>query len=270
MKADQLTKPNKVINKFIIRAKDVSVSYSGITSLEEISLDIYPNTITGLIGISGCGKTTFLRCFNRLNELIRGATVDGNILFKGQNIYDKQVNPVELRRQIGMVFQRPNPFPKSIYDNIAIGLRTNGYQGDLDEVIEYSLKQVGLWEEVKGNLKRNALTLSGGQQQRLCLARAIALKPEVLLMDEPCSALDPVSTIQIENLLYELKRDYTIILISHNLKQVARLCDYVAYFDIKFNTLGMRVGHLVEYDKTEVIFQKPNKQATRFYVTGNR
>jgi len=252
----------------ILRTENLSVFYDGIPVLEGLNLAIYRNQITGIIGRSGCGKSTLLRSFNRLNDLVKGAQVKGKILLSGQDVYDKSLNPVEVRRRIGMVFQRPNPFPKSIYENIAVGLRVNGYQGDLDEVVEYSLMQVGLWDEVKHNLRKNALSLSGGQQQRLCIARAIALSPEIILMDEPCSALDPISTLHIENLLYELKENYTIVVVTHDLKQAARISDYIAYFDLKTNENGAKIAYLVEYDRTEIIFQKPKHQSTMNYITG--
>ncbi len=252
----------------IFEVKDLSVQYNQVYALQNISLEIYRHQIMGFIGRSGCGKSTLLRCFNRLNDLVKGAKITGSISLEGQDIYDKNFNPVELRRRVGMVFQRPNPFPKSIYNNISIGLKVNGYQGNIDEMVEYSLQQVGLWDELKINLNRNALTLSGGQQQRLCIARAIALQPEVILMDEPCSSLDPISTMQIESLLRELKQSYTIVIVTHNLKQAARISDYVAYFDVEFDQFGHRFGYLVECDRTEIIFQQPKQRATIEYVSG--
>lgn len=253
-----------------LEAQNLSVKYNGIPVLEEVNLPIYKHQITGLIGRSGCGKSTFLRCFNRLHELVKSAQMEGKILLEGENISDSKVNPVEIRRRIGMVFQRPNPFPKSIYDNLAIGLRVNGFRGEIDDRIEIALKQVGLWDEVKNDLRKNALSLSGGQQQRLCIARAIALQPEVLLMDEPTSALDPISTLRVEDLLHDLKQQYTILLVTHDLKQASRVADYVAYFDVKPTPTGRLVGHLVEYDRTEIIFQQPQQRATIEYVTGNQ
>lgn len=254
----------------ILTAKNVSVSYHGVLALQGVNLAILPKQITGFIGPSGCGKSTLLRCFNRLNDLVQGAEVSGKITFNGQDLYHESINPIEIRRRIGMVFQRPNPFPKSIYDNIAVGLQVNGYRGEMDEIVEYSLQQVGLWEEVKGNLRKNAFNLSGGQQQRLCIARAIALQPEVILMDEPCSALDPISTARIEDLLLELRQRFTIVIVTHNLKQASRVSDQVAFFDTRTTGLGNRVGHLVEYGRTEVIFQRPSQQATLEYVTGRK
>ncbi|ERN41553.1 phosphate ABC transporter, ATP-binding protein [Rubidibacter lacunae KORDI 51-2] len=256
--------------KIILKAENLSVYYGGTPALRNVTLPLLRNHITGLIGPSGCGKSTLLRCFNRLNDLIKGAQVKGRVFLDGRDLYDVGVHPVEIRRRVGMVFQRPNPFPKSIYNNIAVGLRVNGFRGDIDGLVEQSLRQVGLWNEVKDNLRKNALSLSGGQQQRLCIARAIALQPEVILMDEPCSALDPISTARIEELLRELKQKYTIAIVTHNLKQASLVSDRVAFFDAVIGEGGNRVGRLVEYDRTEVIFQRPNNPATRDYVTGRR
>ena len=250
----------------VLQTNDVSVYYSGQCVLRNVNLDVPRHQVVGLIGPSGCGKSTLLRSFNRLNDLVKGAKVTGLITLNGKNINDDAVNPVELRQQVGMVFQRPNPFPKSIYENIAVGLKVNGYRGNKDELVEYSLRQVGLWEEVKDRLKKNALTLSGGQQQRLCIARAIALQPEVILMDEPCSSLDPISTARIEELIRELQKDYTLIVVTHNLKQASLICDRVAFFDLEMD----KAGYLVEYDRTEIIFQRPSQTATQEYVTGRR
>ncbi|MFB6276667.1 MAG: phosphate ABC transporter ATP-binding protein PstB [Halothece sp.] len=252
----------------ILQCNNVSVYYDGQCALRDINLEVPRNEIVGLIGPSGCGKSTLLRSFNRLNDLVKGTKLTGWITLNGQNIYDATVNPVELRKQVGMVFQRPNPFPKSIYDNIAVGLKVNGYRGDKDELVEYSLRQVGLWDEVKDRLKKNALTLSGGQQQRLCIARAIALQPDIILMDEPCSALDPISTARIEELIRELQKDYTLIVVTHNLKQASLICDRVAFFD--FQGEEEQAGYLIEYDRTEIIFQRPSYRATQDYVTGRR
>lgn len=256
--------------KVLLNAENVTVSYHGVPAVQNVTLPILRHHITGLIGPSGCGKSSLLRCFNRLHELVRGAQVSGRVTLDGRDLYSPEVHPVEVRRRIGMVFQRPNPFPKSIYNNIATGLRVNGFRGDLDGLVEQSLRQVGLWEEVKDNLRQNALALSGGQQQRLCIARAIALQPEVLLMDEPCSALDPISTARIEELLRELQQTYTIAIVTHNLKQASLISDRVAFFDVRVTEDGRRVGHLVECDRAEVIFQRPNNPATRDYVTGRR
>ncbi|HBB34450.1 MAG TPA: phosphate ABC transporter ATP-binding protein, partial [Cyanobacteria bacterium UBA9273] len=221
-------------------------------------------------GPSGCGKSTLLRCFNRLNDLIPGARVEGRISFKGQNLYDKKFdkNIEEVRRRIGMVFQKPNPFPKSIYENIAFGARINGYQGNMDELVERSIQQAALWDEVKDKLKQSGLSLSGGQQQRLCIARALAIQPEVLLMDEPCSALDPISTLKIEDLMHQLKEQYTIVIVTHNMQQATRVADMTAFFNAKATEKGGKQGYLVEFDETEQIFQNPQQEATRDYVSG--
>ena len=252
----------------ILQTSDLCVYYDGQCVLQEVNLEVPRNQVVGFIGPSGCGKSTLLRSFNRLNDLVKGAKVTGLITLNGKNVNDDQVNPVELRQQVGMVFQRPNPFPKSIYDNIAVGLKVNGYRGDKDELVEYSLRQVGLWDEVKDRLKKNALTLSGGQQQRLCIARAIALQPEVILMDEPCSSLDPISTSRIEELIRELQKNYTLVVVTHNLKQASLICDRVAFFDVEGEEA--KVGRLIEYDRTEIIFQRPSQIATQEYVTGRR
>lgn len=249
----------------ILQISDLSVFFDKTQILGNINLQIYAHKITAIIGPSGCGKTTLIRCFNRLNELCHSFRKIGNIYMGDREI--SQVNPVELRRQVGMVFQKPNPFPKSIYDNIALGLRVNGYQGDIDERVEHSLRQVFLWDEVKNNLYRSALNLSGGQQQRLCIARTLALKPDIILMDEPCSALDPISTARIDELLYEMKHHYTIVLVTHNMQQASRISDLTAFFNIKTTETGEKVGYLSEYDKTEVIFHHPQQQATQEYVS---
>jgi phosphate transport system ATP-binding protein len=217
------------------------------------------NQVVALIGPSGCGKSTLLRCFNRMNDLVPSARVTGEVLFHGQNLYDADVDPVEVRRRIGMVFQKPNPFPKSIYDNTAFGPRVNGHDGDLDAVVERSLRQAALWDEVSGRLGESAYTLSGGQQQRLCIARTLAIKPEVVLMDEPASALDPIATQRIEELIYELKKDYTIVIVTHNMQQAARVSDYTAF---------LYMGELIEYGPTDTIFTNPREERTEAYVTG--
>lgn len=261
---------SKTTNSVILQADNLSVSYDGEPALQNVTLPIQRHQITAFIGPSGCGKSTLLRTFNRLNDLIKGAKVTGNVYLEGKDIYRQGVDPVEIRRRVGMVFQRPNPFPKSIYDNIAVGLHVNGYRGDIDDLVEYSLKQVGLWEEVKNNLRKNALSLSGGQQQRLCIARAIALQPEVILMDEPCASLDPISTARIEELLRELQQKYTIAIVTHNLKQASLVSDQVAFFDVLTTESGQKFGNLVEYGRTEIIFQRPSHPATQEYVTGRR
>jgi phosphate transport system ATP-binding protein len=254
----------------VLRAINASVYYGSFLAVQDVSLDIFRNKITAFIGPSGCGKSTLLRCFNRLNDLIPGARVEGKITFQDENLYDKKFDNriEEVRRRIGMVFQKPNPFPKSIYDNIAFGARINGYQGNMDELIERSLSQAALWEEVKDKLKQSGLSLSGGQQQRLCIARALAIQPEVLLMDEPCSALDPISTLKVEDLMHQLKEKYTIVIVTHNMQQATRVADMTAFFNAKATDKGGKQGYLVEFDQTEVIFQTPKEEATRDYVSG--
>jgi phosphate transport system ATP-binding protein len=248
---------------------DLGVYYSGKPAIEEVSLDIHRNTVTAFIGPSGCGKSTFIRCFNRMNDLIPGAKVTGKVLYHGSDLYGKDVDPVDLRRRIGMVFQKPNPFPKSIYDNIAFGPRVLGMKGSLDERVEGALKQAALWDEVKDRLKDGALGLSGGQQQRLCIARALAVEPDVILMDEPASALDPISTTRIEDLMHELKRRYTIVIVTHNMQQAARVADMTAFFSVVVDDEGSaRRGILVEYDTTAKIFTTPADKRTEDYVTG--
>ncbi|MEM8593215.1 MAG: phosphate ABC transporter ATP-binding protein PstB [Pseudomonadota bacterium] len=243
----------------VIDIQDLQVSYSGNTAVHGITFPVYQNNITAMIGPSGCGKSTLLRCLNRMNDFIPGVTVGGRILYKGQDMYDSNIDAVEVRRHVGMVFQKPNPFPKSIYKNISWGPLINGFKGNMDELVERSLKQSALWDEVKDRLHESALALSGGQQQRLCIARALAMEPDILLMDEPCSALDPVSTLHIEDLLYNLKKKYTIVIVTHNMQQASRVSDYTAF---------MESGNLVEFDETETIFTRPASQRTEDYVTG--
>ena len=241
--------------------KDLNLWYGDKQALKNINIPIYEKKITGLIGPSGCGKSTFLRCLNRMNDLIPIVKIDGKILLDGKNIYDKDVDVVELRKRVGMVFQKPNPFPMSIYDNVAYGPKIHGIKDKkkLDEIVEWALKKAALWDEVKDNLKKSALGLSGGQQQRLCIARTIAVKPEVILMDEPTSALDPISTLKIEDLMAELKKDYTIVIVTHNMQQASRISDYTAFF---------LMGEVVEFDKTEKIFLEPSKKETEDYISG--
>jgi phosphate transport system ATP-binding protein len=247
----------------------LDVSYAGNIALKGVSLDIRKNYVTAFIGPSGCGKSTFIRCFNRMNDLIPGAQVDGTILYHGRDLYDAKVDPVEVRRRIGMVFQKPNPFPKSIYDNIAFGPRVLGMKSDLDGRVERVLRQAALWDEVKDRLKDNALGLSGGQQQRLCIARAMAVEPDVILMDEPASALDPISTSRIEDLIHDLKRRYTIVIVTHNMQQAARVADMTAFFSVEVREDGSgRHGILVEHDQTTKIFTNPSDKRTEDYVTG--
>jgi len=247
-----------------IEADRMSVYYGDFRAVKEISLKIPQRQITAFIGPSGCGKSTVLRAFNRMNDLIPGARVTGQILFHGQNIYADGVDPVEVRRRIGMVFQKPNPFPKSIYENVAWGARINGYRGNLDSLVEQALRQAALWDEVKDKLYQSALALSGGQQQRLCIARAIAVKPDIILMDEPASALDPIATLRIEDLMRELACNYTIIIVTHNMQQAARVSDYTAFFMIDED----RAGTMVEYGPTKQIFTNPKDKRTEDYITG--
>ena len=247
----------------------LSVFYGSFQAVRDIGLEIRQHEIAALIGPSGCGKTTVLRCFNRMNDLIEGARVEGRLAYHSVDLYGDKINPVEVRRRIGMVFQKPNPFPKSIYDNVAYGPRIAGVKGKLDDVVEEALQGAALWEEVKDRLKQSALGLSGGQQQRLCIARALAVKPEVILMDEPCSALDPVATLRIEQLMQELKASYTIVIVTHNMQQAARVSDRTAFFSVDVDSrTGDRTGELIEYDQTEKIFSHPSDKRTEDYVTG--
>ena len=239
--------------------------YGPALTLKDIALQVPARKITAIIGPSGCGKSTFIRCFNRMNELVPGARVEGEILFHGQNLYAPAVDPVEVRRRIGMVFQKPNPFPQSIYDNIAYGPRLNGFKGNMDEFVERSLRQAVLWDEVKDKLRQNAYTLSGGQQQRLCIARALAVEPEVILMDEPCSALDPIATLKIEELMRELAVNYTIVIVTHNMQQAARVSDLTAMMML---TDDRKSGTVIEFDVTQTIFTHPKDKRTEDYVTG--
>jgi phosphate transport system ATP-binding protein len=252
----------------VFDVRDLGVSYGGQEALAGVSLEIYRNFVTAFIGPSGCGKSTFIRCFNRMNDLIPTATVDGTILYHGEDLYASQVDSVEVRKRIGMVFQKPNPFPKSIYDNVAFGPRVLGMTKALDERVEKALRQAALWDEVKDRLKSGALSLSGGQQQRLCIARCLAVEPEVILMDEPASALDPIATTRIEDLMHELKKDYTIVVVTHNMQQAARVADMTAFFSVTRGDEGKRTGILVEYDATSKIFTQPSDKRTEDYVTG--
>ncbi|TVU55598.1 MAG: phosphate ABC transporter ATP-binding protein [Arthrospira sp. PLM2.Bin9] len=252
----------------IFEIKNLSVYYSGTIALRDVNMDILDRKITAFIGPSGCGKSTLLRCFNRTNDLVPGAEVKGLLNYRGQPLYHKGVDPVVVRRRIGMVFQQPNPFPKTIYDNVAYGLRVNGIKDNLEERVEKALRSAALWDEVKDNLKKLGTSLSGGQQQRLCIARAIAVQPDVILMDEPCSALDPISTMRIEDLMAELKQHYTIVIVTHNMQQASRVADYTAFFNAEALEGGKRVGYLVEVDTTENIFSCPQDQRTHDYVSG--
>jgi phosphate transport system ATP-binding protein len=254
----------------VFRLENVHVSYGKFLALRGVTLEIAGNEITAFIGPSGCGKSTLIRCLNRMNDLIPGARVEGRIEYRDQDLYGEDVDPVEVRRRIGMVFQKPNPFPKSIYENVAFGPRVIGMQpASMDELVERSLRGAALWDEVKDKLRQNALALSGGQQQRLCIARAIAVAPDVILMDEPCSALDPVSTGRIEELMEQLKHDYTIVIVTHNMQQAARVSDRTAFFTAEAaEGSGDRTGLLVEYDRTDAIFTQPADKRTEDYVTG--
>jgi phosphate transport system ATP-binding protein len=252
----------------VLKTEHTSIYYGSALAVKDVSLDILRNQITAFIGPSGCGKSTIIRCFNRLNDLIPGARVEGRVTFQGTDLYDKQIDPVEVRRRIGMVFQKPNPFPKSIYDNIAFGARINGVKGNMDELVERSLRGAALWDEVKDKLNDSGLSLSGGQQQRLCIARAIAISPEVILMDEPCSALDPISTLRIEELMRELKQQFTIVIVTHNMQQASRISDRTAFFNAQTDEKGDRYGYLVEYDDTQTIFSNPKEEYTQDYVSG--
>ncbi|MBE9200940.1 MULTISPECIES: phosphate ABC transporter ATP-binding protein PstB [unclassified Nodularia (in: cyanobacteria)] len=250
-----------------LRTENLNVYYGNFLALQNIWLDIPKNQVTSFIGPSGCGKSTLLRCYNRLNDLINSFRAEGKVYFYNNNLYAPNIDPVEVRRRIGMVFQRPNPFPKSIYDNITFGAKINGYKGNLDELVEQSLRQAALWDEVKDKLRQSGASLSGGQQQRLCIARAIAVQPEIILMDEPCSALDPLSTLRVEELIHELKEKYTIVIVTHNMQQAARVSDKTAFFNVKLSE-GGRSGYLVEYNATELIFNDPQQEDTRDYVSG--
>jgi phosphate transport system ATP-binding protein len=255
-------------NEIVFRVEDLSVSYDGDPAVSNVSLDIYRNLITAVIGPSGCGKSTFIRCFNRMNDLIPSARIEGRIEYHGENLYGPRVDAVEVRQRIGMVFQKPNPFPKSIYDNVAFGPRVLKLPGSLDDRVERALEQAALWDDVKDRLRRNALSLSGGQQQRLCIARCLAVEPDVILMDEPASALDPIATARIEDLMHELKQNYTIVIVTHNMQQAARVADATAFFSIHRTEDGGRTGILVEYDVTHKVFTNPSDKRTEDYVTG--
>ncbi|OKH23602.1 phosphate ABC transporter ATP-binding protein PstB [Chroogloeocystis siderophila] len=273
MNSDTIDTPNSrnssTTQEAILRTENVSVTYGSFQALRGVSLDIPKNQVVAFIGPSGCGKSTLLRCFNRLNDLIPGTKVGGKVTYQGVDIYGDKVDPVQVRRRIGMVFQKPNPFPKSIYDNIAFGAKINGYKkSEMDEIVERSLRQAALWDEVKDKLKESGLSLSGGQQQRLCIARTVAIEPDVVLMDEPASALDPISTRKIEELIQELKENYTIVIVTHNMQQATRVADFTAFFNAEAEEGGKRFGYLVEYDRTEAIFNNPREEYTRQYVSG--
>ena len=263
--------PTAASAKSVFEVTNAAVYYGKFKAVRDVNLTIREHEITAFIGPSGCGKSTMLRCFDRMNDLIESARVEGQFLYHGIDLYGSDVDPVEVRRRVGMVFQKPNPFPKSIYDNLAFGPRLNGVKkkDELDEIVESSLKRAALWDEVKDRLKASALGLSGGQQQRLCIARCVAVKPDVILMDEPCSALDPIATSRIEDLMQEIKRDYTIVIVTHNMQQAARVSDKVAFFTTEVNTESdRRTGVLVEFDDTRKIFSTPSDERTEAYVTG--
>ncbi len=258
-----MTSPTKN-GTYAIESNNMHVYYGSFRAVKDISLQFPAHQITALIGPSGCGKSTVLRSFNRMNDLVASARVEGEVLYRGNNIYSNNVDPVEVRRRIGMVFQKPNPFPKTIYENVAWGARINGYKGDMDGLVEGALRQAALWDEVKDKLQQSGFSLSGGQQQRLCIARTIAVKPEIILMDEPTSALDPIATLRIEELIQELKKNYTIIIVTHNMQQAARASDFTAFFNMDTD----RAGYLVEYNQTNDLFTNPKNELTEQYITG--
>jgi phosphate transport system ATP-binding protein len=255
---------NKVSPEHAIEARGLNIYYGDFLAVRNVTLKVEKQKITAIIGPSGCGKSTVLRAFNRMNELVPTAVTTGEVLYHGKNIYDADVDPVEVRRRIGMVFQKPNPFPKSIYENVAWGARINGYRGDMDQLVEESLRDAALWDEVRDKLDQSGLSLSGGQQQRLCIARTIAVQPDLILMDEPASALDPIATLKIEELMRELAKDYTIIIVTHNMQQAARVSDFTAFFNLGEH----RAGVLEEFGGTQKIFTNPEKQSTEDYITG--
>ena len=265
---EPINDPHAVPAELVFVVRDAAVDYGAHRAVDDVTLDIAPREITAIIGPSGCGKSTFLRCLNRMNDFIPGAKVSGAIIYHGEDVYGPKVDAAEVRRRIGMVFQRPNPFPKSIFDNVAYGPRINRFKGDIGELVEHALTRAALWDEVKDKLKKSAFALSGGQQQRLCIARALAVSPDVILMDEPCSALDPIATSRIEDLMVELKRDYTIVIVTHNMQQAARVSDRTAFFTTDVDDAGQRTGRLVEFDETNTIFTSPSDPRTEGYITG--
>jgi len=266
---DLVSEPRDATRSTVFAVDHVTVRYDGVPAIRDISFDVLESEITALIGPSGCGKSTMIRCLNRMNDLILSAKVEGHVYYHGQDLYDPKVDPVEVRKLIGMVFQKPNPFPKSIYDNVAFGPRVIGMKGDIDEIVERALRRAALWDEVKDRLKANAYSMSGGQQQRLCIARCLAIEPDVILMDEPCSALDPISTGRIEDLMMELKERYSIVIVTHNMQQAARVSDMTAFFTVELDEGEThRTGRVVEFDETEKIFTNPSDPRTEAYVTG--
>ena len=257
-------------DQICISLENVTISYGSSDAVRNIYFDIPKNKVTALIGPSGCGKSTVLRALNRMNDLIDGCRLKGRVMFEGIDLYAENIDPVEVRRRIGMVFQQPNPFPKSIYENIAFGARVNGYSGNMNQLVENSLKKAALWDECKDKLNESGCSLSGGQQQRLCIARTIAIEPDVILMDEPCSALDPISTLKIEETIHELKNSFTIVIVTHNMQQALRVSDMTAFYNAEAieNGEGGKVGYLVEFDHTEKIFNSPSQKSTKDYITG--
>ncbi len=267
--ARQAPSENGTPEAAVFQLENVSVAYGGAPAVRDVTMDVYEHRITALIGPSGSGKSTLLRCLNRMNDLVASASVDGRVLYHGEDLYADGVDPVEVRKHIGMVFQRPNPFPKSIYDNIAFGPRVLGMKGDMDEIVERALQRGALWDEVKDRLKQNAFGMSGGQQQRLCIARALAIEPDVILMDEPCSALDPISTGRIEDLMLELRENYSIVIVTHNMQQAARVSSKTAFLTVELSENEKhRTGRIGEYDDTEKIFTNPSDPRTEAYVSG--
>jgi phosphate transport system ATP-binding protein len=269
LQTDFQRQPGAPSREKVFQLEDISVHYGDVPAVKGITMDVFRHNITAIIGPSGCGKSTLIRCLNRMNDLIPSARVEGLLLYHGQDLYDPKVDPVQVRKLIGMVFQKPNPFPKSIYDNIAFGPRTLGMDGSMDEIVERALHRAALWDEVKDRLDANAYGLSGGQQQRLCIARCVAVEPDVILMDEPCSALDPISTAKIEDLMVELKENYSIVIVTHNMQQAARVSDMTAFLIVALDAEEQnRWGEIVEYDDTEKIFTNPSDKRTEDYVTG--
>ncbi len=263
------TNSQQVSDDTCISLQNVTISYGSYEAVRNVYCEIPRGKVTAFIGPSGCGKSTVLRALNRMNDLIEGCSLKGRVVFDGADLYEPSVDPVEVRRRIGMVFQQPNPFPKSIYENIAFGARINGYTGDMDELGERSLRQAAVWDECKDKLNESGYSLSGGQQQRLCIARTIAIQPEVILMDEPCSALDPISTLKIEETMHELKKSFTIVIVTHNMQQAVRVSDMTAFYNAEAQEGGSgKVGYLVEFNETEKIFNAPTQQATQDYVSG--
>jgi phosphate transport system ATP-binding protein len=267
-KAAQAASTVQTDRPLIFDVGKLTVYYGSFRAVRDVDMEIRENQITALIGPSGCGKSTVLRCFNRMNDLIETARVEGKVEYHGVDLYGEKVDPVEVRRRIGMVFQKPNPFPKSIYENIVYGPKIAGWKGNYDDLVEESLTKAALWDEVKDKLKESGMALSGGQQQRLCIARAIATSPDVVLMDEPCSSLDPIATLKIEELMLELKKDYTIVIVTHNMQQAARISDQTAFFSVNVDDEGQRTGYLVEFSQTEQIFTTPSQKQTEDYITG--